>query len=170
MIAVKPFALVLAGSLIMPTVTVGQRQTDVDTINALIDQYGALEDAMDMTAQSKLMVADRVWIAQGAGRRTDQAMNMRIQQAGYDVLKKQVPGVQSFTEDRDRLVKFYANGSVAIASFYRYTSLILPPNTPPDVAKTIAPPPAGVVTLVLEKRAGQWKIVHTHVSNLGPGN
>lgn len=170
MIAVKRFALVLAGSLILPTVTAAQRQADVDAINALIDQYGALEDAMDMTAQAKLMAADRVWIAQGAGRRTDQAMNMRIQQAGYDALRKQAPGVQTFTEDRDRLVKFYANGAVAIASFYRYTTMILPPNTPPEVAKTLLPPPTGAVTMVLEKRDGQWKIVHTHVSNLGPGN
>ena len=170
MIAGKRFAFVLAGSLIMPTVTAAQRQADVDAINGLIDQYGTLEDAMDMTSQAKLMVADRVWVAQGAVRRTDQAVNMRIQQAGYDALKKQVPGVQSFTEDRDRLVKFYANGAVAIASFYRYTTLILPPNTPPDVAKALAAPPAGVVTLVLEKRDGQWKIVHTHVSSLAPGN
>jgi ketosteroid isomerase-like protein len=170
MIAVTRCALVLAASLLVPTLTAAQRQADVDAIHALLDQYGALEDAMDMPAQAKLMLADRVWVAQGAGRRTDQTTNMRIQQAAYDAFKKKVPGVQRFTEDRDRLVRFYANGSVAIATFYRYTTLILPPTTPPEVAQTVQPTPPAVLTLVLEKRDGQWKIVHTHVSDLATGN
>jgi len=168
MITVNRFTLVLAGSLLMPGFATAQRQTDVDAINRLIDQYGALEDAMDMTAQAKLMTADRVWIAQGAGRRTDQATNMRIQQAAYDALKKQAPGIQTFTEDRDRLIRFHANGAVAIATFYRYTTIVLPPNAPPDLVKAAAAPPVGATTLVLEKRDGEWKIVHTHVSSLGP--
>jgi hypothetical protein len=96
-----------------------QRQADSEAINRLIDRYGALEDAKDMTAQAQLMAPDRVWIGQGAGRRTDQATNMRIQQAGMEVTKKLVPGIQTFTEDRDRLVRFYGNGTVAVASFYR---------------------------------------------------
>jgi ketosteroid isomerase-like protein len=167
----KSLALLLAGSLIMPTVATAQRQSDVDAINRVIDQYGALEDAMDMAGQAKLMAADRVWIAPGAGRRTDQATNMRIQQAAYDALKKQVPGIQTFTEDRDRLIRFHANGAVAIVSFYRYTSTIVPPNTAPEVARTVgaAVPPA-VVTLVLEKRDGDWKIVHTQVTSLVAAN
>jgi ketosteroid isomerase-like protein len=170
MITVNRFTLVLAGSLLLPGFATAQRQTDVDAINRLIDQYGALEDAMDMTAQAKLMTADRVWIAQGAGRRTDQATNMRIQQAAYDALKKQAPGIQTFTEDRDRLIRFHANGAVAIATFYRYTTIVLPPNAPPDLVKAAAAPPVGATTLVLEKRDGEWKIVHTHVSSLGPAN
>ncbi len=170
MITVKRLALVLACTLMMPNPASAQRQTDVDAINHLIDQFGALEDAMDMAAQAKLMTADRVWIAQGVGRRTDQAMNMRIQQASYDALKKQAPGIQTFTEDRDRLIRFHANGAVAIASFYRYTTIVLPPNAPPDLVKAAAAVPAAGITLVLEKRDGEWKIVHTHVSSLAPGN
>jgi uncharacterized protein (TIGR02246 family) len=163
-------ALILAAILLAPTLVAAQRQTDVDAVNALIDQYGALEDAMDMTAQAKLMAPDRVWVAQGAGRRTDQATNMRIQQAVFDALKKRLPDLQRFTEDRDRLVRFYANGLVAIATFYRYTTLILPPTTSPEAAQNVTPPPPAVVTLVLEKRDGQWKIVHTHISNLAVAN
>ncbi|PYO71422.1 MAG: hypothetical protein E6K55_16650 [Gemmatimonadetes bacterium] len=164
------FALLLAGSLIIPARAVAQRPADTDAINRLIDQYSALEDAMDMPAQAKLMSADRVWIGQGAGRRTDQAMNMRIQQAAYDALKKGVPGIQTFTEDRDRLIKFHANGAIAIASFYRYTTTVISPTAPLEVAKAAAAPPPAAVTLVLEKRDGDWKIVHTHVSNLGQSN
>ena len=161
-----PFAVALG--MLMPALASAQRSGDVDAINRLIDRYGALEDAMDMNAQAQLMSADRVWIAQGVGRRTDQATNMRIQQAVFDQLKKRLPGVQTLTEDRDRLVKFYGSGSVAVASFFRYTTTIVPPTTPPDVAKEFGPVPAVAITLVLEKRDGDWKIVHTHVADLGP--
>ena len=160
------FALLLAGSLAFPSVATTQSKSDTDAVNRLIDQYGEMEDKMDMNGQAKLMTADRVWVSNGGGRRTDQAANMRIQQAGFDALKKQVPGVETFTEDRDRLIKFYGNGQVAVASFYRYTTMVLPPNTPAEVAKANAPLPPAVATLVMEKRDGGWKIVHTHFSDL----
>ncbi len=157
----------LAVGMLMPAAAATQRQGDVDAINRLIDRYGTLEDAMDMNTQAQLMSADRVWIVQAGGRRTDQATNMRIQQAAFDQLKKRFPGVQTFTEDRDRLIKLYGNGSVAVASFFRYTTTLLPPATPPEVAKEFGPR-AAAISLVLEKRDGDWKIVHTHVSDLGP--
>lgn len=163
-------SLLLAALLAMPATVVAQRQADVDAINRLIDRYGALEDAMDMNAQAQLMTPDRVWVAQGAGRRTDQATNMRIQQAAFDALKKAAPGVQTFTEDRDRLIKFYANGAIAIASFYRYTTILFAPNTSPEVVKTFGSTPPVAVSLVLEKRDSEWKIVHTQVSLLGAAN
>jgi len=157
----------LAVGMLMPAAAATQRQGDVDAINRLIDRYGTLEDAMDMNTQAQLMSADRVWIVQAGGRRTDQATNMRIQQAAFDQLKKRFPGVQTFTEDRDRLIKLYGNGSVEVASFLRYTTTLLPPATPPEVAKEFGPR-AAAISLVLEKRDGDWKIVHTHASDLGP--
>jgi hypothetical protein len=164
----QQYALVFALSLMSPAVAAAQRQPDIDAINQLIDRYGALEDAMDMNAQAQLMAADRVWIGPGAGRRTDQATNMRIQQAGFDQLKKTAPGVQTVTEDRDRLIKFYGNASVAVASFYRYSTRIVPAGVPREVAERLPPNPPSVVTLVLEKRDGTWRIVHSHFSALGP--
>lgn len=161
--------LVAVAVLLSPAPLRAQRPADVDAINKLIDQYGATEDAMDMTTQARLMSADRVWIGPGTGRRTDQATNMRIQQAGFDAFKKQFPGVQTFTEDRDRLIRFHANGAVAIASFFRYTTTLLPPTATPEQVRAAAAPPAAF-TLVLEKQDGAWKIVHTHVSNLNPAN
>jgi len=166
MSTLRRFALALI--ILVPRPASAQRQGDVEAINRLIDRYGALEDSMAMNTQAQLMSADRVWIAQGAGRRTDQATNMRVQQAAIDQLKKKAPGLQSFTEDRDRLIRFYGNGSVAVASFYRYSTFILPAATPPDVAKDIVADRPSAYTLVLEKRDGDWKIVHTHVSGLGP--
>ena len=81
-----------------------------------------------------------------------------------------MPGVQTFTEDRDRLIKFYGNGTVAVASFYRYRTIILPPDAPREVAQSVQQPPPAAVTLVLEKRDGAWRIVHSHFSNLGAGS
>ncbi len=162
----KQCAVAIVVGWISPALAEAQRQADIDAISQLIDRYGAFEDAMDMTAQAQLMAPDRIWIAQGAGRRTDQAANMRIQQAGMDVTKRLVPGLQTYTEDRDRLIKFYGTGTVAVVSFYRYTTNILPANTPAEIVRDFTPPPPGVVTLVLEKRDGGWKIVHTHFSNL----
>jgi ketosteroid isomerase-like protein len=160
-------SLAVVVALLLPAAGFAQRQNDTAAINRLIDQYGAFDDAMDMAGQAKLMSADRVWIGAGTGRRTDQATNMRIQQADFDALKRQVPGIQTFTEDRDRLIRFYANGAVAIASFYRYVTVILPPNVPADVAKELsAPIPPEAATLVLERRDGEWKIVHSHFSAL----
>src|SRR6266550_3988349 len=163
----KVLPFVCALGMLVPSAAFTQRQGELDAINRLIDRYGALEDAMDMNAQAQLMSGDRVWIVQAAGRRTDQATNMRIQQATVDQLKKRFPGVQTFTEDRDRLIKLYGNGSVAVASFFRYTTTMLPPATPPEVAKEFGPQ-AVAISLVLEKRDSDWKIVHTHVSDLGP--
>lgn len=163
--------LAVAAVVLLPLRAPAQRPNDTAAINRLIDQYGATEDAMDMIAQAKLMSGDRVWVSNGVGRRTDQAQNMRIQQVQYDALKKQAPGIQYFNEDRDRLIRFYGNGSVAVASFYRYSTFVLPPNLAPEVVKTLGTPlPPGAITLVLEKRDGEWKIVHTHVSNLSSTN
>ncbi len=147
-----------------------QNRADVDAIHRVIDQYGQTEDAGDMGAQAKLMAADRVWIGPApAGRQTDQAMNMRAQQAQYDVQKKLVPGLQWFTQARDRLVKVYGSGAVAVASFYWYRQPVIPAGTTRDVAQEIeAAANPVVITLVLEKQGGEWKIVHTHVSYFIP--
>lgn len=154
--------------LSIPPAATGQDQADVDAINQLLDQYAALEDAMDMAGQAKLMAEDRVWVAQGFGRRTDQARNMAIQQATFDALKAQAPGMRIFTEDRDRLVKFHGNGSVAVVSFYRYQTAILPADAPEAIVAAWAAPAPSTATVVLEKRGNDWKIVHTHFSSLGP--
>jgi ketosteroid isomerase-like protein len=96
-------------------------------------------------------------------------MNMRAQQAQYDVQKKLVPGLQWFTEARDRLVEVYGNGAVAVATFYWYRQPVIPAGTTRDVAQGIeAAANPVVITLVLEKQGSEWKIVHTHVSYLVP--
>jgi len=145
-----------------------QREADLTSINRVIDQYAQTEDAGDMVAQAKLMTADRVWIAD-AGRRTDQGMNMRLQQAQIDEGKKFAPGVKWFTESRDRLIKFYGNGAVAVASFYWYRTRALPGDLPVEKAQLLGnQPPPLAITHVLVKEGGEWKIAHTHVTTMIP--
>jgi ketosteroid isomerase-like protein len=146
-----------------------QDKADIEAIHKLIDQYAKTEDTGDLMGQAKLMTADRVWIGTGGGRRTDQAMNMQMQQAQFDEAKKLVPEMKWFTESQDRLIKIYGNGTVAVASFYWYRTFVLPANTPMDVVKLFGSgPPPTAITLVLVKERGEWKIAHTHVSLLSP--
>lgn len=147
-----------------------QSKADTEAIRELIDKYGATEDAGDMVAQAKLMTADRVWIGRaGAGRMTNQAMNMELQQSQYDSWKVFLPGVKWYTDARDRLINFYGDGKVAVASFYWYRTFVLPGDAPLEKAKLFSPQPPVVITLVLEKKRA-WKIVHSHSSTLDPPN
>jgi hypothetical protein len=163
-----PKVLAFTIAVCIPCTALAQGSGDEDAINRFIDQYSQLEDAVDMTAQATLMTADRIWIAEGLGRITNQAQNMQIQQAGFDVQNEILPGVQWFTDARDRIIRFYGRGDVAVASFYWYRTFVLPANAPDDLVQYAAQSEPSVITMVLEKQGGDWKIVHTHNSALGP--
>ncbi len=137
---------------------------DEADILALINQYNAHQASGDMDAQARLMTADRVFIA-GGQRQTDQAMNMKIQAANRARNDKRNPGTQLFVTSADPIIKVYG-GDAATASFYWYTAVVLSPDQEgPN-------PPTGrlVVSLFLVKQGGAWKIAHTHLSPMNPGN
>jgi hypothetical protein len=80
---------------------------------------------------------------------------------------KSISGIKWFTDTRDRLIKFYGDGKVAVASFYWYRTFVLPPNTNSEKRNMMKKQPDPVaISLVLEKKKGDWKIVHTHTSLL----
>ena len=144
-------------------------KADEQAINLLIDEYNATEDSCDFDAQAKLMSPDRIFVGSaGEGRETNQEINMRFQKVHQDIVNKEVPGIKYVSVARDRLIKFYGNGTVAVASFFWFRGMYLPPFTPPDIAKRYPQPPARSVSFVLEKQNGAWKIVHTHMSLLYP--
>jgi ketosteroid isomerase-like protein len=145
-----------------------QDKADVEAIHKLIDEYCKTEEARDMKAQAKLMTADRIWIGPaGSGRMTNQTMNMERQQAQMDEMNKLVPGIKWFIDARDRIIKFYGKGKVAVASFYWYQMFILPAETSMEISElfSVQPQPM-VVTQVLVKEGAEWEIVHSHLSNL----
>jgi ketosteroid isomerase-like protein len=158
--------LALACALAIPSLAFAQKQSDVDAINRLLERYRATEDASDLVSQGKLMTPDRVWVSQFAGgRRVDNVENMRIQQAHADRRKKVLPGLVQFTEDREPLLRFYGGGDVAVVSYFRYVTRIFPADSSEELKREYAPSNE-MMTLVLEKKDGDWKIVHTHVSRL----
>lgn len=165
---VFPILFVFTISILLPCSALAQSSGDEAAVNRVIDQVFELEVAKDLTAQAELMADDRIWIIPGLGRMTDQALNMRNQQAVMDVEDDLVPGIQRFMEARDRIIRFYGDGEVAVASFYFYNTFVLPADAPTDLPQYATQFPPQVITWVLEKQQGDWKIVHTHYSSLGP--
>ena len=161
---------VLALTLVMcwPSTVLAQSSGDEAAVNQLIDRVFELEAAKDMTTQAELMSDDRLWVVEGFGRKTDQAMNMQYQQAVLDREDEILPGIQWFYEVRDRIIRFYGDGDVAVASFYLYSTFVLPAGAPTDLPGYATQSQPLVLTWIMEKQQGDWKIVHTHVSNLGP--
>ena len=153
--------------IILSTISFGN-ETDLDAINKLIDNYSKTEDEGTLLEQAEMMSKDRVWIGNnGAGRITDQSLNMNMQQAQVDALMKSISGIKWFTDTRDRLIKFYGDEKVAVASFYWHRTFVLPSNTSSEKRNIMKKQPDPVaMSLVLEKQKGVWKIVHTHTSSL----
>lgn len=146
--------------LLLPLAALAQSSGDLDAIHALLREYRATQDSGDLLAQGRLMTPDRVWIGPNGERRTDNAENMRVQQAEADVQKQEVPGLRRFTMDRDVLIRFHGEGRVAVASFYRTAVVVPPPGTPQQLRERYGGY-RETGTLVLEKQAAGWKIVHT---------
>jgi hypothetical protein len=142
-------------------------KSDYAAVNKLIDDYGAYQANSDALGMSKLMATDRVCVSQHfGGRRTDNVLNMKIQQAQLDIQNKELPGIKDYVEDRERVIRLLADGKVAAVSFFRYITRVFPAGTSADLMKKYAADPPLAISLVLEKRGDQWIIVHTHASDL----
>lgn len=144
-----------------------EKKSDFDALNKLIDDYGAYQANSDALGMAKLMATDRVCVSQHfGGRRTDNVLNMKIQQAQLDIQNKEVPGIRDYVEDRERVIRFLGEGKVAAVSFFRYITRVFPAGTSADMMKKYAADSPLAISLVLEKRGDQWIIVHTHASEL----
>ena len=142
-------------------------KSDYAAVNKLIDDYGAFQANSDALGMSKLMATDRVCVSQHfGGRRTDNVLNMKIQQAQLDIQNKELPGIKDYVEDRERVIRLLGDGKVAAVSFFRYITRVFPAGTSADLMKKYAADPPLAISLVLEKRGEQWIIVHTHASDL----
>jgi hypothetical protein len=71
----------------------------------------------------------------------------------------------SFTVYRDRIIRLYGGGLVAVASTYVYTTVIAPPGVEFDPGSSVEP---HAMTVVLVKEAAEWKVAHVHLSKLEP--
>ena len=111
-------------------------------------------------------------VGKSSAVRSDRSADMKIINDLIDVYNQTEDECdfegQAKIMSKDRIIRFYGNGTVAIASFYWLRAVYLPANTPEEIAKRYPHPDPRAVTLVFEKQNGQWKIVHTHMSLLYP--
>ncbi|HUE89223.1 MAG TPA: SgcJ/EcaC family oxidoreductase [Vicinamibacterales bacterium] len=155
----KKVALVLAYLMLAPLAIA--QDADRQQIEALIEAFNRTEEETDMEAQAKLMTEDRIWVS-GAGRRSDQAQNMKIQQAGMHRNQQRFPTTQAFHEVRDPIIRLYGDDA-AVASFYWYRNWIRGAEEEgPNVSQRL------IQSLFLVKRDGQWKIAYSHSSPFHP--
>ena len=147
LLAVMSLALVTLGY--MPNALAD----DKDDVLAFIKQYGDLEGNLE--AQSEMIRDDRVHIVAGQ-RRSDQAVNFRLQKANRDANEALNGGkTEIITTIESPQVAIY--GNVAVASYVQVYNNF-PHNKPP------APGQPVWVTLVLVKEGGEWGIAHAHAS------
>ncbi len=159
--ATRHFGIVLsvfaAAALASPIATAD----DADDVRAVIDTYLATE-TVDLAKQASLMTDDRTFIAGGV-RQTDNVANMKNQIAGAKLGRELDPDATVIVTAED--VKIRVMGDAAVASFYRYWNVI-PGATAVREGRDGGGPPNMAVTLVFEKMGRDWKIVHTHQSNM----
>ncbi len=134
---------------------------DADDVRAVIDTYLATE-TVDLAKQASLMTDDRTFIAGGV-RQSDNISNMKSQMAGAKLGKALDPDATVIVTGED--VKIRVMGNAAVASFYRYWNVI-PGAAAVREGRDGGGPPNMAVTLVFEKMGRDWKIVHTHQSNM----
>ena len=132
---------------------------DMDDVTALLNAY--IETEGDIAEQGKLMSEDRVYIVGSpAIRLTDNVANMKLQLLGEKRRNTLNPGGLYMASIEDAIVRVY--GDAAVASFRR--SLIWRARVEGVRNGSSNNTARQVVTGVMAKRDGDWKIVHTHIS------
>ena len=132
---------------------------DMDDVAALVNAY--IETESDLNAQSKLMSEDRIYIVGSpAMRMTDNEVNMMSQAFGEKRREAMDSKSLYFATIEDQIIRMY--GEAAVASFRR--NLVFRPSA--DGMKNGMSNNTGrqLVTVVMAKVDGDWKIVYTHIS------
>ncbi len=160
-IATRHFRVVASAFLVAALASPIASAADADDVRAVIDTYLATE-TVDLAKQASLMTDDRTFIAGGV-RQSDNVANMKNQMAGAKLGRELDPDATVIVTGED--VKIRVMGDAAVASFYRYWNVI-PGADAVREGRDGGGPPNMAVTLVFEKMGRDWKIVHTHQSNM----
>jgi len=143
----------------------GQAKDASAELEALVMEYTRLEGLMDMQTQSKFIAPDRIWLGVG-GRRTDNAIFMKVQEEGYAEQKKRYPNLRRHVECRDLHIRLIGD-NVAVTSFVWYYNRIIPGDLPAEKVEMLGQDPVpNTMSLVWERRGSNWLIVNTHISPL----
>ena len=132
---------------------------DMDDVAALVNAY--IETESDLNAQSKLMSEDRIYIVGSpAMRMTDNEVNMMSQAFGEKRREAMDSKSLYFATIEDQIIRMY--GEAAVASFRR--NLVFRPSADGMKNGMSNNTARQLVTVVMAKVDGDWKIVHTHIS------
>ena len=132
---------------------------DMDDVQALLDAY--IETESDLMAQNALMSEDRIFIVGApAVRMTDNKTNMMRQMHVNNRSEEMDPNSIYYASREDQIVRVY--GDAAVASFRR--SLNFLPSAEGMRNGMTNNTTRQLVTVVMAKVNGDWKIVHTHIS------
>ena len=132
---------------------------DHDDVLALLDAY--IETESDLMAQNALMSKDRIFIIGApAVRMTDNKTNMMRQMHVNNRSEEMDPNSIYYASREDQIVRVY--GDAAVASFRR--SLNFLPSAEGMRNGMSNNTTRQLVTVVMAKVNGDWKIVHTHIS------
>ena len=132
---------------------------DHDDVLALLDAY--IETESDLMAQNALMSEDRIFIVGApAVRMTDNKTNMMRQMHVNNRSEEMDPNSIYYASREDQIVRVY--GDAAVASFRR--SLNFLPSAEGMRNGMTNNTTRQLVTVVMAKVNGDWKIVHTHIS------
>ena len=127
---------------------------------ALLDAY--IETESDLMAQNALMSEDRIFIAGApAMRMTDNKTNMMGQMHSENRRKEMDADAIYYATREDQIVRVY--GDTAVASFRR--NLNFRPSAEGMKNGMSNNTSRQLVTVVMAKVNGDWKIVHTHISS-----
>ena len=133
---------------------------DMDDVAALVNAY--IETESDLNAQSKLMSEDRIYIVGSpAMRMTDNEVNMMSQAFGEKRREAMDSKSLYFATIEDQIIRMY--GEAAVASFRR--NLVFRPSADGMKNGMSNNTARQLVTVVMAKVDGDWKIVHTHISS-----
>ena len=138
-------------------VTATAQADDMDDVSALLDAY--IETESDLIAQTKLMSGDRIFI-NGSSRMTDNETNMKGQMHTDNRRIQMDPDALYYATREDQIVRVY--GDAAVASFRR--NLNFRPSAEGMRNGMSNNTARQLVTVVMAKVDGIWKIVHTHIS------
>jgi len=140
-------------------ISINTRADDMDDVLALLDAY--IETESDLMAQNALMSEDRIFIIGApAMRMTDNKTNMMRQMHVNNRSEEMDPNSIYYATREDQIVRVY--GDAAVASFRRNLNFL--PSAEGMRNGMSNNTTRQLVTVVMAKVEGDWKIVHTHIS------
>ena len=156
---IRKFNNIYLVAIISLLLSMTARADDHDDVLALLDAY--IETESDLMAQNALMSEDRIYIVGApAMRLTDNKSNMMGQMHGESRRQEMDPGAIFYATREDQIVRVY--GDAAVASFRR--NLNFRPSADGMRNGMSNNTARQLVTVVMAKVNGDWKIVHTHIS------